>query len=177
MTEKLSENEQKLFAAIKSSQEAKNAYFKEVLQGKHPGKKLYEQRIVIEFAEVIDYDKSKLVYEDTEADEKANTEYLKSCSQNIGEQALKFAKELQENERFSITTFNLFSREYCAEVKVAPEIKVQAMDLSTGKVKELSTIPNEVKKKVLAALAGSIGELGEDEGEKKKEAEAEPATV
>ena len=57
MTEKLSENEQKLFAAIKSSQEAKNAYFKEVLQGKHPGKKLYEQRIVIEFAEVIDYDK------------------------------------------------------------------------------------------------------------------------
>ena len=60
---------------------------------------------------------------------------------------------------------------------LAPEIKVQAMDLSTGKVKELSAIPNEVKKKVLATLAGSIGELGEDEGEKKKEAEAEPATV
>lgn len=177
MSEKLSEKEQELLSRIRSSQETKETYFKEVLQGKHPGKKLIEQKICIQYAEVIDYDKAKLVCEETDADEKANTEYLKSCTIDNGVKALGWAKELQEMENISVTAFNYsFRRLYCGENET-PEVKIQAVDLSTGKVENLNDVPMEVKKKLMAALAGSIGELGEDEGEKKKEAEAEPATV
>lgn len=52
-----------LINEIKASQAEKKGYFKEVLEGKHEGKKLYQQRIVIGLAEVIDYDKSKLVWQ------------------------------------------------------------------------------------------------------------------
>lgn len=101
-----------LINEIKTSQAEKRAYFAEVLEGKHPGKKLMQQKFVIRLAEVIDYDKNKLVYEETEEDEKANRQYLQSCITKIDKAALQFANELQKFERFFIEEFNLYSREY-----------------------------------------------------------------
>lgn len=49
----LTEKEKNLLEAIKVSQKEKESYFKEVHEGKHPGKKLVEQRIAIEFYEVM----------------------------------------------------------------------------------------------------------------------------
>lgn len=174
--EKRSEDFQKdvqtLIDEIKTSQADKKTYFKEVLEGKHPGKKLIQQRLVIQFAEVIDYDKNSLVYEETEADEKANQQYLKSCSTKIDKAALQFANELHKNERFSIESFNLYFREY--ESQTEPKVKIQGLDLSTGKIDELSDVPPEV----LEALKDTLDKIvvtGEKREEKGTEAEA--ATV
>lgn len=99
-----------LLNEIQTSQKQKHQYFKEVLQGKHQGKKLVQQRIVIEFAEVIDYDKAKLVFEETEADEAKNRKYLQDCSVKIDKAALQFANELQKHETFCVEAFKLYFR-------------------------------------------------------------------
>lgn len=160
-----------LIDKIKASQKEKHPYFKEVLQGKHEGKKLVQQRIVIEFAEVIDYDKTKLIFEETESDEIANRKYLESCSVKIDKAALQFANELQKHETFCIEAFNVAFR--VAEISSTPEIKVQAMDLNTGKVQNLNEVPKGIRKQMMAALAGCVEELEEMEGEgEEKDTEA-----
>lgn len=161
-----------LIDEIKTSQAAKNTYFKEVLEGKHPGKKLMQQRIVIQFAEVIDYDKNKLVYEETEKDKKANRQYLQSCFTKIDKAALQFANELQKFERFSIEEFHLYSREH--EGSPLPNVKVKTIDLTDGNTKELSEVPPEVLKAVKNIIEKAI--VTEEKGEEKG-AEAEPASV
>lgn len=163
-----------LINEIQASQKEKHQYFKEVLQGKHQDKKLVQQKIVIEFAEVIDYDKSKLVFEETDEDEAANREYLKNCSVKIDKAALQFANELQKHETFCVEQFNLYFR--VAEISNVPEIKVQAMDLKTGKIQSLNEVPKGIRKQMMAALSGCISELGEGE-EKEEGTEAEAATV
>lgn len=156
-----------LINKIKASQKEKHQYFKEVLQGKHQGKKLVQRRIILELAEVIDYDKTKLVFEETEADEIANRKYFKSCSTKIDKAALQFANELQKHETFCIDNFNMAFR--VPEISDVPEIKVQAMDLTTGKVQSLNEVPKGIRKQMMAALAGCVSELekGEGEGEEK----------
>lgn len=172
MTTDYQKDVQTLIAEIKTSQADKKPYFAEVLKGKHQGKKLVQQKIVIQFAEVIDYDKSKLVYEETEADEKGNQQYLKNCSIKIDKAALQFANELQKHERFSIESFNLYFREY--ESQTEPKIKIQGLDLSTGEMNELSDVPPEV----LKAVCQTLGEIvtGKEKREEKG-TEAEAATV
>lgn len=152
-----------LLNEIQTSQKQKHQYFKEVLQGKHQGKKLVQQRIVIEFAEVIDYDKAKLVFEETEADEAKNRKYLQDCSVKIDKAALQFANELQKHETFCVEAFNLYFR--VAETASTPELKVQAMDLTTGKVQKLSDVPPEVLKTLKNTLEKVI--VTEWEGEEK----------
>ena len=147
-----------LLEEIKTSQQAKETYFTEVLAGKHPGKKLVEQKIVIEFAEVIDYDKSKLVYEETKEDKKANEQYLKNCSIKIDKAALQFANKLQKNERFTIEEFGLFFRG--VKTSREPNIEIKGLDMSTGKVKELNDIPPEI----LKVASESLGKMVKDAG-------------
>ena len=160
-----------IIEGIKASQEEKQTYFKEVLEGKHPGKKLYQQRIVIEFAEVIDYDKSKLVYEETAADEKANSTYLRSCSTKVDKAALQFANELQKHEKFSITSFDMFSREYPSEPDCT-EVKISGVDLRTGKCHDINKIPPEVIKALKTICDKAVIAGGEGEQEKAAEATA-----
>lgn len=155
-----------LINEIKASQAEKKGYFKEVLEGKHEGKKLYQQRIVIGLAEVIDYDKSKLVYEETEADENANRKYLKDCSIRLDKAALQFANELQKIERFSIEEFDLFGRCYPTSIEKegSPKVEIKCVDLSKGTSENISDVPPEV----LAALKRTLdkvivrGEKGEE---------------
>ena len=169
--EKFQNDVDSLIDEIKTSQDAKNMYFKEVLEGKHPGKKLMQQRIVIQFAEVIDYDKNKLVYEETEDDKKANRQYLQSCITKIDKAALQFANELQKFERFSIEEFHLYSRE--CEGSPRPNLKIKTIDLTDGNPKELSEVPPEVLKAVKVINKAIVTEeKGEGKG-----AEAEPASV
>lgn len=151
----------KLLSDIKTSQKEKNQYFKDVLNGKVQGKKLMQQRIVIEFAEVIDYDKTKLVFEETEKDEKANSEYLKSCQTKIEKAALLFAKEIQNFERFCIEQFNLYSREY---QKHSPSIEIKTLNMATGESSDLSELPPEVASALKNALNKLVRE--ENKGEK-----------
>lgn len=152
-----------LLNEIQTSRKQKHQYFKEVLQGKHQGKKLVQQRIVIEFAEVIDYDKAKLVFEETEADEDKNRKYLQDCSVKIDKAALQFANELQKHETFCVEAFNLHFR--VAETASTPELKVQVMDSTTGKVQKLSDVPPEVLKTLKNTLEKVI--VTEGEGEEK----------
>ena len=170
--EKFQNDVDSLINEIKTSQDAKGSYFKEVLEGKHPGKKLVQQRIVIQFAEVIDYDKSKLVYEETEEDAKANRQYLQSCSTKIDKAALQFANEIQKHERFSIEEFHLYSGDYASSQ--LPNVKVKAIDLTDGNAKKLSEVPPEVLKAVKEVINKAI--VTEEKGEGKG-AEAEPASV
>lgn len=161
-----------LIKEIKTSQVAKETYFKEVLEGKHPGKKLMQQKFVIQLAEVIDYDKNKLIYKETEEDKKANRLYLQSRITKIDKAALQFANELQKQERFSIEEVHLFSREH--EVSPLPNVKVKTIDLTDGNPKKLSEVPPEVLKAVRNILEKAI--VTEEKGEEKG-ADAEPATV
>ena len=170
--EKFQNDVDSLINEIKTSQDAKGSYFKEVLEGKHPGKKLVQQRIVIQFAEVIDYDKSKLVYEETEEDKKANRQYLQSCITKIDKAALQFANELQKFERFSIEEFHLYNRE--CEGSPQPNVKIKTIDLTDGNAKKLSEVPPEVLKAVKEVINKAI--VTEEKGEGKG-AEAEPASV
>lgn len=171
-TEEFQKDVDSLIKEIKTSQNEKHAYFAEVLEGKHPGKKLLLRKMVIQFAEVIDYDKSKLVYEETEEDEKANRQYLQNCSTNIDKAALLFANELQKFERFSIEKFHLYSREY--EGSPRPNIKIKTIDLTDCNTKELSEVPPEILKAVKNTIEKAI--VTEEKGEGKG-AEAEPASV
>jgi len=165
--EKFLEEVGQLTINIEASQSEKHNYFKEVLEGKHPGKKLVEKRIVIEFAEVIDYDKSKLVYEETEADKKANQDYLKSCSVNIDKAALLFANELQKHETFTITEFSLFFRD--TEKPAIDDVKIQAVDLSKGEIQNLDELPPELLKKIVKRLNKIVlEENGEEKGTEAK---------
>lgn len=159
---------QELMEAIKKNQEEKTAYFREVLEGKHPGKKLYQQKFILQFAEVIDYDKTKLVYEESEADEKANQEYLKSCSHHIDKAALLFANEIQKHETFSIEEFSLFGREY----EPCSLKNVTTVDLKNGKIDNIEGVPSEVVSalEVFCKAAKKTG--GEREQEKAAEATA-----
>jgi len=153
-----------LLNKIQASQKEKHTYFKEVLEGKHEGKKLVQQRLVIEFAEVIDYDKTKLVYEETAEDEAANKKYLQDCSVKIDKAALQFANELQKHETFCIEQFNLFFREY--QPNITPNIAIKAIDMSTGKVQNINDIPPEVAKALSKTLGKIVvsGEKGEEKG-------------
>lgn len=143
-------------------EEHNEKYYRDVLDGKVQGKKLMQQRIVIEFAEVIDYDKTKLVFEETEKDEKANSEYLKSCQTKIEKAALLFAKEIQNFERFCIETFNLYSREY---QKHSPSIEIKTLDMATGKSSVLSELPPEVA----SALKNALNKLVREENREEKD--------
>lgn len=164
-----------LMNEIHTSQKEKLRYFKEVLAGKHPGKKLVQHRLILEFAEVIDHDKTQLVYEETEADEDKNRKYFEACSVKIDKAALQFANEIQKHEAFSIEAFNVALR--VPEVSDnKPEVKIQAMDLKTGKIQNLNEVPKGIRKQMAAALAGCVSELGEGE-EKEEGTEAETATV
>lgn len=162
-SEKFQNDVDSLIDEIKTSQAAKKTYFAEVLEGKHPGKKLMQQKIIIRLAEVIDYDKNKLIYEETEEDKKANNQYLRSCITKIDKAALQFANELQKFEKFSIEEFNLFSREY----KGSPllNVKVKAIDLTDGNPKKLSEVPPEVLKAVKNVLEKAI--VTEEKGAEK----------
>lgn len=144
-----------LIEKIHSSQQEKNKYFAEVLAGKHKGKKLIQQKFVLEFAEVIDYDKNQLVYEETSADKEKNNEYLKQCSTSIEKAALLFANEIQKHDKFSIEFFGLFFRDY--EKDKSPSVEID----------KTTKIPPEVLKAARNAIDSIIG------GEKGTEKEAE----
>lgn len=147
---------------IKTSQEEKKQYFRDVLDGKVEGKKLMQQRIVIEFAEVIDYDKTKLAYEETEADEDANRKYLQSCITKMDKAALLFAREIQNFERFCVEEFCLYSREH--ERNSSPSIDIKTIDLSTGKESNIKNLPPEA----ISALKRTLNKLVREENKEEK---------
>lgn len=152
----------KLITDIKTSQKEKKQYFRDVLDGKVEGKKLMQQRIVIEFAEVIDYDKTKLVYEETEADEDANRKYLRSCITKMDKAALLFTREIQNFERFCVEEFRLYSREH--ERNSSPSIDIKTIDLSTGKESNIKNLPPEA----ISALKRTLNKLVREENKEEK---------
>lgn len=144
-----------LLESIKKSQADKKKYFLEVANGKHQGKKLVEHRIVIELAEVIDYDKSKLVFEENNEDEKKNNDYIKSCSEGVDLPALKLCNEIQQNEKFDVQVFNIAFRDFEFHHKKI-NLELKKLDVNTGNIVDLGEIPPEIAEAIGNVVANAI---------------------
>ena len=79
----MTEEEKKLSEEIRKSQVEKQAKFRETLKN-NPDKRLYSQRIIIQWGEIIDVKKDELRFEENDEDRAYNRELLKSRSTDIG---------------------------------------------------------------------------------------------
>lgn len=171
MTE-LTKEENALLEELKSIQKGKkNEFAKTLLDDKN--KKLYQHKLVIEWSEIIDFEKLPLVYEKSSKDIIHNKEIIKAASVNNAADCLRFAKNIADNPKFYLDSFQIFDR--MAETDEAkPNVKILGVDLNTGKMDELSDVPPEVLKAVCQTLSGIVA--GEEKREEKG-TEAEAATV
>ena len=80
-------DEETLGKAIQASmKEKKELFLKEIKE--NPNKRLYSQKIIIEFAELIEVDKNSLRYEENEEDYKFNNDLMKSKSTDFSLEVL-----------------------------------------------------------------------------------------
>lgn len=120
--------EKQLVAEIKKSQLEKKEQFLNETKG-NSNKRLYQQKLVIEWVEVIEVDKNALRYEENEEDEAYNQELMKTASTNYGVEALQIAKQIQDNPKFSVENFAYAGRPY-SSYEEKPKINVAKIDLS-----------------------------------------------
>lgn len=155
----MTEEEKKLSEEIRKSQVEKQAKFRETLKN-NPDKRLYSQRIIIQWGEIIDVKKDELRFEENDEDRAYNRELLKSRSTDIGLEALKFAKSINDLKTFSLEEFRYEGKPY-GNSPNKPCCGVHAIDLNK--------VPEDVKKalvNVLGALVDSVDNEAEEPEEK-----------
>lgn len=127
MTTTIANETDEVMASIQKAQLEKKEQFEELIKN-NPNKRLYQQRVIIQWAEVIDIDKNSLRYVDNDEDKKYNQELMKKASTDCGLELMKFAKSIQDNEKFSIEEFQYSGREYSCEGR--KDINVHAINLN-----------------------------------------------
>lgn len=155
----MTEEEKNLSEEIRKSQVEKQAKFRETLKN-NPDKRLYSQRIIIQWGEIIDVKKDELRFEENDEDRAYNRELLKSRSTDIGLEALKFAKSINDLETFSLEEFRYEGKPY-GNSPNKPCCGVHAIGLNE--------VPEDVKKalvNVLGALVDSVDNEVEEPEEK-----------
>ena len=142
--EKYQKDAEMLREEILSTCDKRKTYFQEIADGKHSGKKIFEHKFEITFAEIVDYDKNKLVYEATEEDKKTNIQYLKKCcSSKTDKDFFQFVSEIQKNERFFIEELCSRSREIKNQ-KSNNDVAIKAVNMATGEIKDIFDAPPEI---------------------------------
>ena len=166
-----------LIDSIKKVQNDKIAQFRKELDG-NENLILLRHRATIEYGEIIDLSKLDLVFEKNSADRDANKEAILSASRNYEKEILQFVETLNNTPELCLESFNfgscpLFKNNSKESVQVE---KFTAID-PQGNECDIKDVPPEILAAAAAALNSAINNSMEGEGEKKKEAEAEPATV
>lgn len=119
-----SSDEEALGKAIQASmKEKKELFLKEIKE--NPNKRLYSQRIIIEFAELIEVDKNSLRYEENEEDYKFNNDLMRSKSTDFSLEAFKFVAQLQNSKNVSVEELMYSGRPYQKKANKAPNIDVK----------------------------------------------------
>lgn len=119
-------DEETLGKAIQASmKEKKELFLKEIKE--NPNKRLYSQRIIIEFAELIEVDKNSLRYEENEEDYKFNNDLMKSKSTDFSLEVFKFVSQLQNTKNVSVEELIYSGRPYQKRANKAPNIDVKVI--------------------------------------------------
>lgn len=119
-------DEETLGKAIQASmKEKKELFLKEIKE--NPNKRLYSQKIIIEFAELIEVDKNSLRYEENEEDYKFNNDLMKSKSTDFSLEVFKFVAQLQNSKNVSVEELMYSGRPYQKKVNKAPNIDVKVI--------------------------------------------------
>lgn len=155
--QQMTEEERILSEELSKSQQEKGKEFKEILKN-NPDKRLYRQRLIIQWGEIIDVKKEELRYEENAEDVKYNKELLMSRSKSIGLEALKFAKQIHDIETFSLEEFRYEGSYSCGAENSC--CNVHAVDLNNA--------PQGLKK-ALANVLGAIVNSVDDEAEEPEE--------
>lgn len=119
-------DEETLEKAIQASmKEKKELFLKEIKE--NPNKRLYSQRIMIDFVEVIEVDKNSLRYEENEEDYKFNNDLMKSKSTDFSLEIFKFVAQLQNSKNVSLKELMYSGRPYQKKANKAPNIDVKVI--------------------------------------------------
>lgn len=119
-------DEETLGKAIQASmKEKKELFLKEIKE--NPNKRLYSQKIIIEFAELIEVDKNSLRYEENEEDYKFNNDLMKSKSTDFSLEVFKFVAQLQNTKNVSVEELTYSGRPYQKKANKAPNIDVNVI--------------------------------------------------
>lgn len=119
-------DEETLGKAIQASmKEKKELFLKEIKE--NPNKRLYSQKIIIEFAELIEVDKNSLRYEENEEDYKFNNDLMKSKSTDFSLEVFKFVSQLQNTKNVSVEELIYSGRPYQKRANKAPNIDVKVI--------------------------------------------------
>lgn len=119
-------DEETLGKAIQASmKEKKELFLKEIKE--NPNKRLYSQKIIIEFAELIEVDKNSLRYEENEEDYKFNNDLMKSKSTDFSLEVFKFISQLQNTKNVSVEELIYSGRPYQKRANKAPNIDVKVI--------------------------------------------------
>lgn len=108
-----------------SIKEKKELFLKEIKE--NPNKRLYSQRIIIEFAELIEVDKNSLRYEENEEDYKFNNDLMMSKSTDFSLEVFKFVAQLQNSKNVSVEELMYSGRPYQKKANKAPNIDVKVI--------------------------------------------------
>lgn len=119
-------DEETLGKAIQASmKEKKELFLKEIKENLN--KRLYSQKIVIEFAELIEVDKNSLRYEENKEDYKFNNDLMKSKSTDFSLEVFKFVAQLQNTKNASVEELIYSGRPYQKRANKAPNIDVKVI--------------------------------------------------
>lgn len=117
-------DEETLGKAIQASmKEKKELFLKEIKE--NPNKRLYSQKIIIEFAELIEVDKNSLRYEENEEDYKFNNDLMKSKSTDFSLEVFKFVAQLQNTKNVSVEELTYSGRPYQKKSEQSSEHRCQ----------------------------------------------------
>ena len=119
-------DEETLGKAIQASmKEKKELFLKEIKE--NPNKRLYSQKIIIEFVELIEVDKNSLRYEENEEDYKFNNDLMKSKSTDFSLEVFKFVAQLQNTKNVSVEELTYSGIPYQKKANKAPNIDVNVI--------------------------------------------------
>lgn len=124
-------DEETLSKAIQASMSEKKQEFLAEMS-KNPNKRLYSSRITLEFAELIEVDKTQLRYEENEDDYKFNNDLMKSKTTDFGFDLLQLATKIQNTKNCSIEQIKYAGRPYQKKCNCGPDIKVEAIGIENA---------------------------------------------
>lgn len=124
-------DEETFSKAIQASMAQKKQEFLAEMS-KNPNKRLYSSRIIVEFAELIEVDKSLLRYEENDEDYTFNNNIMKGKTTDFTDELLKFASHIQNTKNCSIEQLKYSGRPYQKKCSNAPDIKVEAIGIENA---------------------------------------------
>lgn len=113
---RISEEEKILSEELSKQMDEKQKMFDEIKKN-NPDKKVVNQKIIIEWEELVDIKKDELRFEENDEDRKYNKNVFMSRSKYVGLEAIKFAKSIQDVEAFAIKEFTYAGGPACFEGK------------------------------------------------------------